>query len=277
MQQLKPAQSIGEIQTFQIGQFTYEYRDIHHDDGLVRIEYYKDPDPDNPQAYSKFRTRMASFHNEYDYWKTVVADPVTMMELLARKVEEKVLNPMPAGTSKYAKGSGVDGRQWFGGSTDALEEMLCIRFIGLPMNVVIICHIAEKKNDVSGEILRGAFAPGRLADRKLLSSVYQEQYYVYTGRDAETKERYHALKTRNDGQWAATSMIGAPDPCFPHYEALWSGWDHAVRPVTKSLFYGDSGVGKSTLASTWPKPMLVWCFDGKDLAYWRQVVLASGV
>lgn len=268
---------VGELQSYAIGEHTIEYRDIQRSDGLIRVEYFKDPDPENPTAYSKFRARMGIFQNEYDVWKTVVLDPVTMMELLARKIDEKVLNPLPPGATKYKgiKGSGVDPRQWFGASTDALEEMLCIRFIGLPMNVGICCHINEKKNEVSGEILRGPFAPGRLSDRKLLNSVYQEQYYLYTGRDPETKERLHFMKTSNDGQWAATSLIDAPDPCYPHYESIWANWGDGPRPPLKALAYGDFGTGKSTFFATWPKPLLVWCFDGKDLPYWREMDLTA--
>ena len=272
--QLKPGQ-VGEVQRYQIGNYVMNYRDIQRSDGLVRIEYYHDEDPDNPTAYAKFRTRMAYLHQEYGNWATIVADSVTYMELAARKNEEKVINPVPAGASKYRglKGSGVDPRQWFGGSTDALEEMLCMRFASLPMNVVIVCHVNEKRNEVSGEILRMPFAPGRLSDRKLLNAAYQEQYYCYTGRDAETKERVFLIKTQNDGQWSATTQIMAPDPCFPHYESLWVNW-LGSRTAINVLLYGDFGVGKSQFAGSFPKPMLVFLFDGKgkDLPYWKEMV-----
>ena len=38
---------------------------------------------------------------------------------------------------------------------------------------------------------------------------------------------------------------------------------------THTIAYGDSGVGKSTFAATYPKPMLVFAWDphGKDLPY----------
>lgn len=268
---LKASGEISDLLTYNISDHVIPYRDIVRDDGFVRVEYYHDQDVDNPSAYSKFRARMGILQNEYGNWQTIVLDSVTYMELMARKYDEKVMNPLPAGATKYRglKGSGVDPRQWFGASTDALEEMLCIRFPGLPMNVVIVCHVNEKRNDVSGEILRMPFAPGRLSDRKLLNAAYQEQYYVYTGRDDE-RNRLYLVKTQNDGTWAATTQIEAPDPCFPHYESLWQNWVGPRLPM-KTLLYGDFGTGKSQFASTFPKPMLVFLFDGmgKDIPYYK--------
>lgn len=268
-----PAQ-VGDLLHYEIGNHQIPYRHIVRTDGYIQIEYYRDDDVDQPSAYQMFRDRMAILQHEYGKWATIVADSVTYMELIARKREEKILNPVPIGKTKQTlrKGDGVHPMQWFGGSTDALEEMLCQRFAWLPMNTVIVCHINEKRNEVSGEILRMPFAPGRLSDRKLLNSAFQEQYYMYTGRAQETNERQHMLKTVNDGQWAATSQIMAPDPCFPHYESLWENWPMERMPISV-MVYGDFGVGKSQFAATFPKPMLVFMFDGKgkDLPYWKEL------
>lgn len=275
MPQFKPGQ-VTDVLRYQLGDHEIQYRDITRGDGLIRVEYYFDDDIDRPTMYSLFRQRMAYLQQEYGTWQTVVADSVTTMELRARKTEEKLYNPLPPGVdSKYQKGAKFDGRQWFGASTDALEEMLCIRFAGLPMNVVIICHVAEQRNEVSGEILRGPYAPGRLSSRKQLAATQQEQYYAYTQR-GEAGERVHLLKTSNDGQWAAGTQIMAPDPCFPHYESLWKNWPAPRMPINV-LLYGDFGVGKSQFASSFPKPMLVFMFDGKgkDLAYWKEMMLGG--
>lgn len=35
-----------------------------------------------------------------------------------------------------------------------------------------------------------------------------------------------------------------------------------TRPILHTLLCGESGVGKDTFATTWPKPMLVWHLDG---------------
>jgi hypothetical protein len=261
---------VGELKQYNIGDYVIPFRDIVHKDGLVRIEYYHNEDPDNPTAFPKFRSRMAWFQSEYGNWQTVVNDSVTFMELSARKHEEKIMNPAPAGVSKFVKGSGVDTRQWFAGSTDALEEMVVMRFAGLPMNVCICCHIDERRNEVSGEILRGAFAPGRLSKRGELMAAYQEQYHSF-GFKMEDGGRGYAIHTQNDGMWSATTQIDADNPCYPHYESLWGNWKGGERPPMHVMVYGDSGTGKSTFAQTFPKPMLVWFWDpfGKDLPYWK--------
>jgi len=210
---------------------------------------------------------MAVFRLEYDRWRTCVVDSATFMELAARKRHEKILNPMV----KFAKGT--DTRQWFAGGTDDLEEMLIMRLGALPMNVVVVCHIDERRNEVSGEILRGPFAPGRLSKRGLLCAAFQEQYHSFTYRD-DNGRRVYALQTMNDGQWAATTQIMAPDPCYPHYLSLFQNKPSEQNKPLHVLVYGDTGTGKSTFASTFKEAgnVLVWCFDpyGKDLPYHKE-------
>ena len=200
------------------GQASVTYRDVQNPEGLVRIEYFHDHDIDNPTAINLFRARLAMVHHEYQTWKTIVTDSITFMELVARKWEEKVMNPQ----TKFSKGS--DTRQWFAGSADAIEEIVVVRYASLPMNVVICCHINERRNERSGEILRGPYAPGRLASRGELAAAFQEQYHLYTVRDPEGRlVRY--LQTENDGEWVATTQIGAPNNCYPHYLSLWEGYN----------------------------------------------------
>jgi hypothetical protein len=105
-----------------------------------------------------------------------------------------------------------------------LEELLVQRFGGIPLNVIIICHVNERKNEISGEILRGANAPGRLASRCILNAAFQEQYYMYTIKDGDGN-RVHCVQTTNRDSHAATSQIKTPDPCYPHYDLLWAGWE----------------------------------------------------
>lgn len=220
---------VSDLQEYTIetgkGDVVIPFRDVKHPDGLVRIEYYnKTDDIENPVAFSNFRTRMGVLHNEYDVWKTVVIDSVTFMELQARKLEEKVLNPLPAGVSLYEKGAKFDGRTWFAGATSALEELLCLRLAGLDMNVVVICHVDKDKNMVSGEIVKVPFAPGRLSNRSLLSAAFAEQYHLYTQRDGDGNRVYLAQTSTHDGLSAST-QISAPDPAWPNYDALWEEWD----------------------------------------------------
>lgn len=232
------------------GALPIPYRDCQCEQGLIRVEYFHDLDPDRPTAYSLYCERMARLDAELraGMWRTVVVDSLTFMELAARKREEKILNPM----TKFAKNT--DTRQWFAGSTDALEEMVVMRLGALPVNVVVVCHIDERRNEVSGEILRGPFAPGRLSKRGLLCAAFQEQYHLITRRD-ERGNRVYMMQTRNDGQWHATTQIDAPDPCYPHYLSIWENYDKQKggggdRPAGHFLVYSETGTGKSTFAAS---------------------------
>ena len=219
----------GELQEYDIetakGSIVIPYRDVQHKDGLTRIEYYnKTDDIENPTAFSNFRTRMGVLHEEYDTWVTIVVDSITFMELQARKLEEKVLNPLPPGVSLYTKGGGGDQRMWFAGATSGLEELLCVRLAGLDMNVVAVAHIAKDKNMMSGEIVCVPFAPGRLASRSLLSAAFAEQYRLYTERDGDGNRVYLAQTSNRDG-YSGSTQIESPDPSWPHYDLLWENWD----------------------------------------------------
>jgi len=219
----------GELQTYGIetskGVIEIPFRDVKFDDGFTRIEYYnRTDDIDNPTAFSYFRTRMGVLHNEYKLWKTIVVDSITFMELQARKLEEKVLNPLPQGVTLYTKGGGGDQRMWFAGATSSLEELLCMRLAGLDMNVVIIAHVDKDKNMVSGEIVQVPYAPGRLSSRSLLSAAFAEQYRLYTQRDGDGSRVYLAQTSNRDG-FSAGTQIEAPDPCWPQYDQLWGNWD----------------------------------------------------
>jgi|SRR6185503_4573122 len=171
----------------------------------IRIEHYNDADMTNPVAYAAFLKSMVEFNPAE--WATIVLDSVTYAELAARKWHQYGLN-------KTAK----DPRQWFGGSTDLLEEMLMGRLSALPINVVVIAHIDEEKDEVHGTFVRSPKAPGRL--RKGLPSAFGEVYRAYIGKD-DAGERAHLLQTASDNVWQAMSGIGAPNPALPHYKALW--------------------------------------------------------
>ena len=253
-----------ELQEYQIGEAVVPYRDIVTADGLIRVEYFHNDDPDWPQAYQIYLARMGMFAAEQkaNPWATVVLDTLTSTELSSRKYNEKIMKPM----EKFAQGT--DTRQWFALATDDLEEMVIMRYAGFTMNTLVLSHIDERKNELNGEIIRGPFAPGRLSRRSTLGASYQEQYRTYSvqidGR------RAHQLQTQSHSGFAATTQIDVPDPCYPSYESMWAGREEQQQPV-HLLLYGDTGSGKSTFAATFPKPMLVWCFDphGKDMPYKR--------
>src|SRR3990167_1795906 len=144
---------------------------------IIKIERYNDVDPTQPTAYPAFMRRMSALPDEYAVWRTIVLDSVTFMELASRKYQQYTLNP-----------SAKDPRQWYGGSTEQLEEMLMIRFGSLPMNVVVIAHVDEDKDEVHGTYVRNPSAPGRL--RKRMPSAFAELYRAYLG-SVESGEREH--------------------------------------------------------------------------------------
>ena len=221
-----PYTKIGDVAplaSYQIGEkITIPYIDVTCPDGLIRIEFFHDLDIDTPTSFQAYRARMAALQHEPD-WVTLVTDSVTFMELSARKLDEKILNPLPLGVSRYAKGSGHDARTWYGAATDALEEMLCSRYAGLPINVVVIAHTNKKKTTSEGEMIQGAFAPGRLYERSLLSAAYQEQYRCYTD------DGLHLVQTKNRNGYVGTTQIEAHDPSHSVYENLWYHWDRRME------------------------------------------------
>jgi hypothetical protein len=258
--QLKTGQ-VGEIQTYNIGKHEIPYRDVIHPDGVIRLEYFHEKGMDSAEAYGRFRARMVYFQNEYANWATVGMDSMTLAELSARKQEELVLNP-----------SAKDARQWFAGSTSAMEDMFIVRFGGLPMNVGLICHVDKDPVMIANECVRNANARGRLGSQGMINAAYQEQYFLYTQRDQEGNRQF-AMKTENDGRHQATTQIGAPHPCYPSFNSIWTEWDKGDIPrmPIHCLIYGDTGTGKSTFLATFPKPMIVFLFDpkGKDIPFWH--------
>jgi hypothetical protein len=224
---------------------------------LVQIEYYRETKvraKKTQRAWERFQNRLNVLEEEVDFWKTIVFDSVTFAELAARKLNQYKLNPRSR-----------EPRQWFAGSTDALEETLMMTLSALPVNVVAIAHVSDKSIEVHGVEALAPNAPGRL--RKNLSSAFAEFYHMEVIAD-EKGNRTYQLQTRRDAQFNAATQIGAPDPCVPDYKELWSAWEGEKYPL-HCFCYSDSGGGKSTFAATFPKPMLVLMWDpiGKDAPY----------
>ena len=197
-------------------------RDIYsREDGelSIRLEYFLDPEPTNPQAYPQFASRFSQLQSHLygsktlpaePKWKTVVFDSVTMMELMARKHSQYKLDS-----------NSKEPRRWFAHSTDQLEEALMISVGSLPVNVVTICHVDEDKDEVNGGYVRNPALPGRL--RKHSSQAYSEFYHAFIGRDEKGKPVW-GLQTQPNGLFNANSQILAPDGCPPDYEAVWANY-----------------------------------------------------
>jgi hypothetical protein len=184
---------------------------IHRVSGdiLFRIEHYIDSDPTKPSAYSRFLARLVHLEADIEtlHLQTVIIDSVTFMELMARKLSQYKLNP----TSR-------EPRQWFGASTDTLEEVLMIRFGSLPINVVVLAHIDDQKVSSHGTNVFSIAAPGRLSRRG--PAAYSEVYRAYVHIN-ERGEKEWLWQTSQDTMYAASSQIGATDGTLQDYNLLW--------------------------------------------------------
>lgn len=177
---------------------------------LFRLEYYLDRDPQKPVAYTNFLNRLTTLDADIQALglKTVILDSITFMELMARKLSQYKLNP-----------SSREPRQWFSFSTDTLEEILMIRFGSLPINVVALAHIDDGKVTMHGNNVFSIAAPGRLSRRG--PGAYGEVYRAYVAMTPDGKREY-LWQTSADALYTASSQVGAPDPCVPEYEMIWS-------------------------------------------------------
>jgi hypothetical protein len=217
-----PPGSVGELQEYQVQgtEVRVLFRDIQHPDGLVRVEYYHDLNPERPTAFSNWRLRRSVFHQEFNVWKTVVTDSLTSLELAARLNHKYFLNPQ---TDKDYKSR--DPRKWFGGSTDDLEEALKVSFLSYPMNVVVTAHVDLERDEsaVAGLTVRNPMAPGRL--RGSLAQQYMELWYSYVHTDVKTGQTVGLIQTQPNGIYNAASQIDVPNPCYAHYESIWVNYD----------------------------------------------------
>jgi hypothetical protein len=188
-------------------------REVHSKtDGalLYHLEYFLEATPLTPSMWGRFLLRLTQLETLIATMgiKTVVLDSVTFMELTARKFSQYKLNPQ----SK-------EPRQWFGFSTDALEEILMIRFGTLPINVVVLAHIDDQKVTSHGTNVFSIAAPGRLSRRG--PGAFSEVYRAYVTTD-DSGQPIYQWQTRSNGMYTASTQVGAPDPCLPVYAAIWN-------------------------------------------------------
>ena len=181
----------------------------------IRIEHYLSTEPENPVAWRNFRNYVGDLPERIQRYgiQTLVVDSLTFMELAVRKEQQYLLNP----TAK--SGAKADSRQWYSASMNALEDHVMIRMAGYPINVVVIAHINESKDDSSGRVLFNPAAPGQLG--KKMPAGYAELYRAHVKRDLDGERRY-VLQTQADNLYNAGSSIPAPDGCDNNYEALWT-------------------------------------------------------
>jgi hypothetical protein len=188
--------------------------------------------------------------NFLSQFKTLVFDSATNMELLARYREQFELNVGAA-----------DPRQFWGGSTSQLEQVLFTRQASLPLNVLTLAHIDSQSDMVHGKTLFNPNMPGRL--RTSISGNYGEFYKMLVKEEEE--ETHYGIMTQSDNHYHAFSAIRAPRRGPAHYETLWKNWPIGfARRDIHALVYGPPGSGKTTFASTFPTPIFWFLFDSRD-------------
>lgn len=211
----KPVE-IGEVKNYEfIEGISIDTRMIQYEgeNEWARVFYWNSKSIYQPDAYPKFKAYMDGFYTrgEDKIYNTFILSSATNFELQARKLDEYVTNS----TVK-------DGRQHYGASTKACEELFVGVFPYLPMNVVLMCHIENKQDQVHGDLLFNPRLPGQLSVN--ISSNYGEHYRALKIRDVEGNLEY-VLNTRGDDRYAGQTHIDAPEVCEPVYDALWTNWE----------------------------------------------------
>ncbi len=185
---------------------------------LLQLEYYHELDPQYPTAYKRFRSRMVTLRNEWQYWESITLDSVTTAQMMALKYQENLNPDFNNQMLYYAK------------AKSDMEETLMIQFGSIPKNVCVIAHEQEKeitksekvtnargKTEIAavstGKVHYGINAIGQLS--KLLPCGFSELY-----RMVRVGDRVN-LQTSPNGHWPASTSIHAPNPCEPEYAKLW--------------------------------------------------------
>ena len=185
--------------------------DINNKKGdlIIRIEHYDEPAPEEPSAYETYLRRMTYFHKEFSLWNTLVFDSITFFEMAARWYDEFKLNK-----------NNTDARAPYAGSSRAVERTVCGRLPSLPMNVVAIGHVANKKNEISGNTLYFPAAPGK-QPRNILAA-FSEVYRPYYN---ERDQNFY-VQTSIDGIYYCQSQLGVRSPIGPDpiYKDIFADW-----------------------------------------------------
>ncbi|TXH45776.1 MAG: hypothetical protein E6Q97_30830 [Desulfurellales bacterium] len=196
---------------------------------LARIECYVDPDPNEPRAADAVEARLADFYNDARNWYAVVFDSMTFYQQACLRRVQKRMAFTPE--KMFAKGEGIDMRQWYAVAKMDIERLIMHQAFWWPTNIVAIHHTGEDKGEFGDTVVRGILSIGKLKDA--LPPGFDEIYRVKLNmkeriRDAsgrETEDYKRTLQTRHDSLWVATSVTAkAPNPCEPHYLALWQNW-----------------------------------------------------
>lgn len=193
--------------------------DICDADGktLVTIEYYLDPDPAKPVAADQIEARLTGFEHDAPNWSCVIMDSMTFfMHACLRRAACR--NPIPE-----SKNQEID-LTWYSSVKANVERLLKSQAVWWLTNIIAIFHTNTEKSEFADTLVRGILATGKLPSE--LPPGFDEIYRVKLVMGQKSGDEYRrVLQTRHDTIWAATSVTAkAPNPCEPHYDALWENY-----------------------------------------------------
>lgn len=196
-----------------------EVDDVMDKDGklICRIEYYADPDPNDPTAIQNFERRMVGFEKECRSWASVGMDSMTYFQR-ASLLKWKKLNPLESNKQQT-------NISWYGGVAEDAGSAVMSRAAWWRTNVGVICHIDEAKDELADYgVVRSVALAGKLSKRA--PAGFGEVYRMKVVVDKKKAGAYdRELQTQADPSWVANSLVAkAPNPCKPTYEALWENW-----------------------------------------------------
>lgn len=195
---------------------------------LVELEYFLDKNPMGigsqpyPCAYERFQTSLITHMEEGwkmpdgEPYRSVILDSYTFCELACVRLQQFKLNPAPGGVQD----SKHNQMQWAGMARGVLQTDIMTVFPWVPCHALIIAHVDDKRYDEQDKQLWGVSAIGKLGIN--LPGAFSEVYLMYKEMNDKTGKWESFLMTESDGQYIAQTHIGAPNPCKPEWEALWT-------------------------------------------------------
>lgn len=179
-----------------------------------RIEYYIDPDPNQPRAAQNIEYRLGGFEASAMDWSSVVFDSMSFYQYACLR-KAKHLFPMPAGKEQ---GSNL---AWYNQVKEDVNRLVRSQAVWWPITSIFIFHTSEEKTEFASEVVRGMAAVGKLPTE--LPSGLAEMYRLYVQRSGD--QYHHRVQTKHDGLWMATSIIAhAPSPCEANFRKLWANF-----------------------------------------------------
>lgn len=186
-----------------------------------RIEHYSEPMPEQPRAYATWFSR-APFFTLAALTPTLGWTPKTVIwDSLTYSTYAAVLYHMAMHRDQSVfKMSGH-------AKTSMIRDILS-RLAWMRCNVVVIAHLAkpEEKEEYNTGMVRGISAIGTLGTE--LPTGFGEVYRAHMiNRPGQPVECW--LQTEGDSLYFAKSISRVPNPCQPHYLALWDSRDAVPR------------------------------------------------